>query len=89
MAGDVGAERESNSCLKGSSEVLLPPSPGAAVLDSNLVDRDNLERTSSFEGNLPLLWKRLQHVEKEICLSISLKPQVPCGLHHDAAYERN
>lgn len=48
---DVGAERESNPCLKRSSEVLLPPSPGAAVVDSNLVARDHLERTSSFEGN--------------------------------------
>ncbi|XP_075895858.1 voltage-gated inwardly rectifying potassium channel KCNH7 isoform X2 [Nelusetta ayraudi] len=49
VAGDVEAERESNTCLKRSSEVLLPPSPSATVLDSNLVDRDNLERTSSFE----------------------------------------
>lgn len=49
---DAGAERESNPCLKTSSEALLPPSPSAAVVvDSNLVARDNLERTSSFEGN--------------------------------------
>lgn len=49
---DMGRKRESNSCLRRSSEVLVPSSPGAAVLDTNLVVRDNLERRASFEGNL-------------------------------------
>lgn len=48
---DVGRERESNSCLKRSSEVLGPSPTSAAVLDSNLV-RENLERRPSFEGIL-------------------------------------
>ncbi|XP_076602469.1 voltage-gated inwardly rectifying potassium channel KCNH7 isoform X1 [Chaetodon auriga] len=46
---DVGRERESNSCLKRSTEVLGPSTPSATVLDSNLVVRDNLERRPSFE----------------------------------------
>lgn len=49
---DMGRKRESNSCLRRSSEVLGPSSPGAAVQDTNLVVRDNLERRASFEGNL-------------------------------------
>lgn len=49
---DMGRKRESNSCLRRSSEALVPSSPGAAVLDTNLVVRDNLERRASFEGNL-------------------------------------
>ncbi|XP_073329823.1 voltage-gated inwardly rectifying potassium channel KCNH7-like [Pagrus major] len=49
VVGEIGRERESNSCLKRSSEALGPSPPSAAVLDSNLVVRDNLERRPSFE----------------------------------------
>ncbi|XP_068184495.1 potassium voltage-gated channel subfamily H member 7-like [Antennarius striatus] len=44
-------EKESSSCLqkKRSSEVLGPSSPSSAVLNSNLVVRDNVERGPSFE----------------------------------------
>lgn len=49
---EMGRERESSSCLKRSSEVLGPSSPSAAVLDSDLPIRDNLERRSSLEGNI-------------------------------------
>ncbi|KAM3607269.1 uncharacterized protein V6R79_004671 [Siganus canaliculatus] len=45
---DMGRERESNSCLKRSSEVLSSSPPNAAVLDSDLIVRSDLER-SSFE----------------------------------------
>lgn len=55
VVGEIGRERESNSCLKRSSEALGPSPPNAAVLDSNLVVRDNLERRPSFEGNILLL----------------------------------
>nr|XP_046260457.1 potassium voltage-gated channel subfamily H member 7 isoform X1 [Scatophagus argus] len=51
---DLGRERESNSCLKRSSEVLGPTPPSTAVLDSNVVVRENLERRPSFEAREPL-----------------------------------
>lgn len=90
MAGDVGAERESNSCLKGSSEALLSPSPSGAVLDSNLVDRDNLERRSSFEGNFaPFCGNDANTWRKEVRLSLFPEPQFRHGLHQEAAYELN
>lgn len=62
---DMGRQRESNLCLRRSSEVLVPSSPGAAVLDTNLVVRDNLERRASFEGNST----PLQQLSKIIYLS--------------------
>ncbi|XP_035532615.1 potassium voltage-gated channel subfamily H member 7-like [Morone saxatilis] len=46
---DVDRERESNSCLKRSTEVLGTSPPNAAVLDSNFVVRGNVERRPSFE----------------------------------------
>lgn len=49
---DLGRERESNSCLKRCSEVLGPSPPTAAVLDSNLIVGDSLERRPSFEGDM-------------------------------------
>lgn len=48
---EMGRERESSSFLKRSSEVLGPSSPSAAVLDSDLAIRVNLERRPSLEGN--------------------------------------
>ncbi|XP_044073635.1 potassium voltage-gated channel subfamily H member 7-like isoform X1 [Siniperca chuatsi] len=47
---NLGRERESNSCLRRRDpEVRLPSPPNAAVLDSNLIVRDSLERRPSFE----------------------------------------
>ncbi|XP_031714287.1 voltage-gated inwardly rectifying potassium channel KCNH7 isoform X1 [Anarrhichthys ocellatus] len=46
---DLSRERESNSCLKRSSEVLCTSPPNAPVLESNLVVRENVERRPSFE----------------------------------------
>ncbi|XP_040912372.1 potassium voltage-gated channel subfamily H member 7-like [Toxotes jaculatrix] len=46
---DVGRERESNSCLKRCSGVLGPSSPNPPALDSDLIVRDSLERSPSFE----------------------------------------
>ncbi|XP_074550842.1 voltage-gated inwardly rectifying potassium channel KCNH7 isoform X1 [Halichoeres trimaculatus] len=46
---DMGAHRESNLCLKRSSEVLGPSPASPAVLDSNLIIRDSMERRPSFE----------------------------------------
>ncbi|XP_054471146.1 potassium voltage-gated channel subfamily H member 7-like [Anoplopoma fimbria] len=46
---DLSRERESNTCLKRSMEVLGTPPLNAQVLDSNLVVRDNVERRPSFE----------------------------------------
>ncbi|XP_029315411.1 voltage-gated inwardly rectifying potassium channel KCNH7 [Cottoperca gobio] len=46
---NVRREKESNSCLKRSSEVLGPSPPNVSVLDSNLIVRDNVERRPSFE----------------------------------------
>lgn len=52
---DMGRERESNPCLKRSSEVLGPSPPSATVLDSNVVVRENSERRPSFEGDIIIL----------------------------------
>ncbi|XP_068428525.1 potassium voltage-gated channel subfamily H member 7-like [Clinocottus analis] len=46
---DLRRERESNSCLKRSSEVVSTPPPNAPVLDTHLVVRNNVERRPSFE----------------------------------------
>ncbi|XP_068560115.1 potassium voltage-gated channel subfamily H member 7 [Cebidichthys violaceus] len=46
---DLSRERESNSCLKRSSEVLSTSPPNAPVLEPNLVVRENVERRPSFE----------------------------------------
>ncbi|XP_065818463.1 potassium voltage-gated channel subfamily H member 7 [Labrus bergylta] len=46
---DLGGRRESNSCLKRSTEALGSSSPSPVVLDSNLVVTDGLERRPSFE----------------------------------------
>ncbi|XP_039674401.1 potassium voltage-gated channel subfamily H member 7-like [Perca fluviatilis] len=45
----LGRGRESNSCLKISSEFLGPSPPSAPVLDSNLIVKDNKKRRPSFE----------------------------------------
>lgn len=55
VVSDLIAERESNSCLRRSSEASLnrgTSQPKATVRDSNLVVRDNAERRPSFEGNI-------------------------------------
>nr|XP_040056597.1 potassium voltage-gated channel subfamily H member 7-like isoform X2 [Gasterosteus aculeatus aculeatus] len=52
VVSDLIAERESNSCLRRSSEASLnrgTSQPKATVRDSNLVVRDNAERRPSFE----------------------------------------
>lgn len=49
---DMQKAKESYSCLQRSSEVLAPSSPSAAVLESTLVVRENLDRKPSFEGDL-------------------------------------
>ncbi|XP_026151611.1 voltage-gated inwardly rectifying potassium channel KCNH7 isoform X2 [Mastacembelus armatus] len=49
---DMGRKRESNLCLKISSDVLGPSLLNPPVLDSKPAVRDSLERSPSFEGNV-------------------------------------
>ncbi|KAL6100768.1 kcnh7 [Pungitius sinensis] len=49
VVNDLSGRRESNSCLRRSSEALGTSQPKAPVLNSNLVVRDNAERKPSFE----------------------------------------
>ncbi|KAF3694899.1 Potassium voltage-gated channel subfamily H member 7 [Channa argus] len=46
---DLGSERQSNSCLKTCSGVLHPSTPKPPIRESNLIVRDGLKRSPSFE----------------------------------------
>ncbi|XP_040004956.1 potassium voltage-gated channel subfamily H member 7-like isoform X2 [Xiphias gladius] len=55
---DMGRERESHSCLKRCSGVLGSSPPNAPVMDSDIIARDSLERSLSFEDLCCDKWAR-------------------------------